>query len=192
VPTYTEILNTLHKDLVRLGSERESVNQKIAKLVKAIEAVQMLAAEEELVIQPPTMPPDMEAGFTDRVRNILKANQYRPLTAVEIRDVLLKETPKDDPKVTLIHAHNTLKRLKAQDEVEESDGPEGRKAYRLKVTFMDAVMATLNTPNLASDFSEAYASVFSTLADGLKETPKGATVGELRRRARELADAGKK
>jgi hypothetical protein len=149
VPTYNEILSTLRQNVEHMVAEHAAIGKKITSLMKAIEAVQALAAEEELVIQPPTMPPEMEAGFTDRVRNILKANPFRPLTAVEVRDVLLKETPKDDPKVTLIHAHNTLKRLKSQDEVDESDAPEGRKAYRIKSPYSSLASLVLENSGFA-------------------------------------------
>ena len=64
---------------------------------------------------------------TDRVRNLLKANPERPITPVAVRDVLLEFDRDADPKAMLIHTHNTLKRLKKEDEVEEIES-EGRVA----------------------------------------------------------------
>ena len=128
---YTQTLSTFHAEMNRLLMERGKIDEQIENLTSVIEIVQRLAKQSnEPIAEPPPMRPDEETGFTDRVRAVLKSNNPRPLTAVDIRDVLLKSAPKDDPKIMMIHTHNTLKRLEKQEEVEEVPGVDGRNAYR--------------------------------------------------------------
>jgi hypothetical protein len=139
VPNYSATLTEFREELKRLLAEQDRIQKQIGLILKAMESIQVLARDsDEPIVQP--LPPDEEAGFTDRVRAILKANPLRPLTAVEIRDVILASESGADPKVMLIHTHNTLKRLHRQQEVEEGDTVDGRKAYKLKYAF-DALAA---------------------------------------------------
>jgi|HubBroStandDraft_6_1064221.scaffolds.fasta_scaffold205363_2 hypothetical protein len=142
---YNETLAAFHAEVERLMAESQQLDEKIKKFLKVIEIVQTLAAESnEPLIEPPPMHPDEEKGFTDRVREILKANSSKRLTAIEIRDVLLKSSPKDDPKIVLIHTHNTLKRLHRQDEVEETRINDGRNAYQWKEASYAEVLGSLS------------------------------------------------
>jgi hypothetical protein len=126
------MLNELNEELNRLMVEREEITAQIERLTTAIESVQELAAQQNYpIIESPPMSPDEETGFTERVRTILKANSSLALTAVIIRDEFLKATPKEDPKILLIHVHNTLKRLRKQGEVEDVTTSAGR-GYRWK------------------------------------------------------------
>jgi hypothetical protein len=140
VPNYTSIVADFEGELHRLIAERDKVNGQIDRITKAIEAIQLLAQESDApIMEPPPLPPDKEAGFSDRVRAILDANPLRTLTALEIRDVMLKTNPKDDPKIMLIHIHNTLKRLFMQGELEEHELAEGRKGYKAQKVWLDEI-----------------------------------------------------
>jgi hypothetical protein len=129
MPNYQAMLDELRAEMTRLERDAFFIQDQIERVRAAIETVEVLAAEsQEPLVQPPQMTSDEEQGFTDRVREVLRMNAPRHLTPVEIRDVLLKSTPDADPKITLIHAHNTLRRLDRQDEVKRSD--DGRTAYK--------------------------------------------------------------
>jgi hypothetical protein len=131
MPSYDAMLVMLRADLDRFITERNTAQQKIERIAAAIEHIEILAEDLDApIMQPPPLGDDEEQGFTDRVREILKANPLKRLTAIEIRNVLLEANPDNDPKVTLIHAHNTLKRLHGQDEVRETQIADGRKAYQ--------------------------------------------------------------
>lgn len=133
MPNYRPILETLRTDLERFIAERDAIEEKIERIGTAIQAIEVLAQEFDApILEPPPLPPDEEQGFTDRVREILKTNSPKRLTAIEIRDVLMKATPDDDPKIVLIHTHNTLKRLRKQEEVKETQIADGRNAYEWK------------------------------------------------------------
>jgi len=144
MPNYSAVIEDFEQELHRLIAERDKVNSQIERITKAIEAVQLLAEEDDApIMQPPPLPPDKEGGFSDRVRAILDANPLRTLTALEIRDVMLQSSPDDDPKVMLIHIHNTLKRLFMQGELEEQELPEGRKGYKARKLWLDEVRAVI-------------------------------------------------
>jgi hypothetical protein len=130
MPNYNAIVAEFQAELDSVIAQRDQLERQIVSISKAMEAIKVLAEESNEPIEPP--PPlmmDSEAGFTDRVRAILRANPAKALSAIIIRDAFLKDAPKDDPKILLIHTHNTLKRLHRQQEVEEVATPEGR-AYR--------------------------------------------------------------
>jgi hypothetical protein len=136
VPNYNVMLGELQEEFKRTITERELLDRRIAGLMKAMEAVKVLAEDaSEPIVSPP--PIADEAGFTDKVRNLLKANPARSFTAVDIRDVFLEFYPKADPKVMLIHTHNTLKRLLKQNEVEEVIGADGKSGYRWLIPKFD-------------------------------------------------------
>jgi hypothetical protein len=145
VPNYNVMLGELQEDFKRAMAEREQLDRRIAGLMKAMEAVKALAEDAaEPIIQPPPLAD--EAGFTDKVRNLLRANPARLFSAVEIRDVFLEFDPKADPKILLIHTHNTVKRLHRQKEVEEVTGSDGKTSYRWQtpgINVGDSVMAIL-------------------------------------------------
>ena len=130
---YEAMLTVLRDDLRRFIAERDAAQQKVERIGAAIAHIEVLAQElDSKIMEPPPLLPDDETGFTARVREILKANSAKRLTAIEIRDVLMKSSPDDDPKIVLIHAHNTLKRLFKQDEVHETRISDGRNAYQWK------------------------------------------------------------
>jgi cell division septum initiation protein DivIVA len=142
MPDYPGILNELLDEIRRVSAERDRLTQRISSLKAAIDTVQTLVQQtEETSIPIPQMPPNMEAGFTDRVRSILRTSPFRHFTAVEIRDSLLTDQNAAEAKVLLIHTHNTLKRLLKQEEVTETE-TEGRTGYtwRLKYAEPDDVM----------------------------------------------------
>jgi hypothetical protein len=133
MPNYLLMLDEMRCEYDRLMAERNHIHGRLAALEKAMEAMNTLVKGSGLPsFTPPPLPPDEDAGFTENVRAVLKANPLRPVTAVEVRDTFMDSDPNGDPKVLLIHAHNTLKRLHKQGEVEESDAFEGRKGYKLK------------------------------------------------------------
>jgi hypothetical protein len=131
VRSYSALIIELDEELKRLALQRELIDRKVANVSKAIEAIKELAEEsDEAIVNPPPLPD--EAGFTERVRALLRVNAAKVLTAVEIRDYMHNLSPNDDPKVLLIHTHNTLKRLKKQKEVDDLVGSDGRIGYRWK------------------------------------------------------------
>lgn len=186
---YTANLMAFRAELNRLLMERERLDEQIKKLGKVIEIVQTLAEDsDEPILEPPPMPPDEERGFTDRVRELLKTNAPKRLTAIEIRDVLVKATPKDDPKIVLIHTHNTLKRLARQDEVEETTITDGRSAYAWKdtrafVNHLAALAALADNPGKGNR---------KTIGQRMKEIASNeAAIGDASRLA-EIAEAERK
>ncbi len=132
MPNYSGMLTVLKNDLDRFIAERDALQQKIDRITAAIDAMEILAIQDSdaPILEPPAMTADEEKGFTDRVRDVLQLNPLRPLTAVEIRDVLLKANPDADPRIALIHIHNTLKRLERQIEVREVQRADGKAAYK--------------------------------------------------------------
>ena len=141
MPNYQEMLDELFDELVELSHTQSQIETRLQRVNAAIEAIKVLASDsDEPLIEPPQMPADEEKGFTDRVREVLKANSLKRLTAIEIRDVILKSSPKDDPKIVLIHIHNTLKRLYKQDEVEETRISDGRNAYQWREIARSALL----------------------------------------------------
>jgi hypothetical protein len=149
MPNYSSMLLTLKADLDRVIGERDALQNKIERINAAIDALELLAAQDSdaPILEPPPMDPEEEKGFSDRVRGVLQANRLRSLTAVEIRDVLLRADPKADPKITLIHTHNTLKRLERQIEVKEVPREEGKTAYRWLRKSSSVAMAMTPIPS---------------------------------------------
>jgi hypothetical protein len=138
------MLEELADELAYLSEAMKKIQVRFRQVDAAMKALELLAEEsDEPLIEPPPMPLDEERGFTDKVREILKANSLKRLTALEIRDVLVKGDPKSDPKIVLIHAHNTLKRLHKQDEVEETQVADGRSAYQWKGTTQNGLLELL-------------------------------------------------
>lgn len=134
---YTEIVVELQAEAERLTHARDKAQQQLDRVMDAIKAIEVLAqASDEPIIQPSPLSEGEEQGFTSHVRAILKANPLRPFTAVEIRNQMQDEWSTDheeyDPKVRLIHIHNTLKRLFKQEEVIEIQAEDGRTAYKWK------------------------------------------------------------
>jgi hypothetical protein len=177
VPNYYETLKEFHAELVRLLAEKDRINKRIESLTKAMESIRALAEElDEPLISPPAMPPDMEEGFTDRVRSVLKANSLRGVTAVDVRDALLQQTPNEDPKIMLIHTHNTLKRLHKQGEVDELPASEGRTPYRWKTanvfadyTRLHALAGLMNAPLDPDALLDVIGGSGKRLVDQVKE-----------------------
>ena len=134
MPNYQAMLDELFDELAELIREQGQVEARLQRVNAAIEAIKILAAEsDDPLVEPPPMPADEEQGFTGRVREILKANSLKRLTALEVRDVIMRSLPDGDPKIVLIHIHNTLKRLHKQEEVEETRISDGRTAYQWKI-----------------------------------------------------------
>lgn len=130
VPNYSEILIQFQAELQRITELRDEAQEQMDRIIRAIKAIEVLAAESDQPVVP--LSPDQEEGFTDQVRTILKVNPLKAFSAVEIRDVILERHPRSNPKVTLIHTHNTLKRLLKQSELTEKTTPDGRTVYTWK------------------------------------------------------------
>jgi hypothetical protein len=138
VPNYNEILATLETELERMIRARDKFQQQVEGVYTAIKAIQVLAQDsQEPIVEPPPLSAHEESGFTDRARSLLKANPARAFTALDVRTVMLEWSPKADPKIMLIHVHNTLKRLFKQGEVDETQTSDGRVAYRWKSSILD-------------------------------------------------------
>jgi hypothetical protein len=154
MPNYNAMLSELHEEFKRLFAERESLDKRLTTLKRAEEAIYALAEEmNEPIVQPPAE----EAGFTDKVRNLLKANPARVFSPVLIRDALLEFDPKADPKVLLIHTHNTLKRLHKQNEVTEVPA-DGKTSYRWRSQGIDIGMGVLSAlKDISQQFGAAAA-----------------------------------
>ncbi len=135
VLNYKALLTEFEDEFQKLMAERKRLDGQIDKVAKAIQAITTLAQESNEAIAYPS-PDSMSAdtGFTDKVRMVMRANPGRPMSAIAIRDVLHEAMPHEDPKIMLIHIHNTLKRLKKQDEIEEIVGFDGH--YRWKSSAM--------------------------------------------------------
>lgn len=122
---------------------RQKIDRKIERIMSAIEAVETLAEESELPVLEPPLSSDEEQGFTDQIRSVFRANSAKALTAIGIRDLLVQRDRQLDPKITLIHTHNTLKRLVKQEEIVETQLPEGRTGYRVRMKPVVDLMAAL-------------------------------------------------
>jgi hypothetical protein len=140
MPNYQATIAEFEDELARLTVQREQLESRMAALTQAIESIKVLAQESD---EPLVVPPDLDDGFTDRVRAIAKANYPRPITAVEVRDVLMESSPHDDPKTVLIHVHNTLKRLHRQKELSAFNGAAGRTAYTYDMNMAREILAQL-------------------------------------------------
>jgi hypothetical protein len=175
MPNYQAMLDELHEEMTRLLYAKNDIELSFQRVSAAVEALKTLAAEStEPLMEPPPMHPDEERGFTDRVREILKANSLKRLTALEIRDVLLKSSPNDDQKIVLIHTHNTLKRLHKQEEVEETRISDGRNAYQWKQpSFAEALGSLRTIAGLATPGEQAYSrkTIGQRLAAAGMDTP---------------------
>jgi hypothetical protein len=173
VPNYNAIITELQAEFDSLVQRKEQLNKQIVELAKAMEAIRVLAEEsDEPTVEPPPLMMDSERGFTDRVRAILRANPAKALTAVVIRDAFLKDAPKDDPKILLIHTHNTLKRLHKQGEVEEVAMQDGR-AYRWSFASRNALADRVNS--LTARTSEREAALHAAVG---RSKPNKAFYGE--------------
>jgi hypothetical protein len=144
---FQEQLVLFHQELTRLTDERDNIDRQISGVLDVIKSLADLVedAGEEPVV--PQLAPEAEAGFTDRVRTLLQASPGRALTAIQIRNAFVEVDPKQDSRVMLIHAHNTLKRLLKQNEVDEVQTTDGRVAYKWKFGWM------AESANLASKLS---------------------------------------
>lgn len=162
MPNYNAMIAELNEELKRLVAQNEQLQNRITAILKAVDTIQILALESDEPIIYPELPP-IESGFTNKVRAVLRANPAKALTAVEIRDVLLKSEPKADSKVMLIHTHNTVKRLKRQEEIEPVFESEGRVAYRWK--------SPPSKPFSLADFAESMGSMGSIDAKALAGFP---------------------
>lgn len=116
---YTKRLEILEERLLLRSGERAGFNKQIDSVLQVIELVKK-HAHEELEVYDILLPghnPGAKVGFTNRVRNIFKANLLKTLNPVSIRDALLEFDMESDPKITLIHTHNTVKRLRRHGEI---------------------------------------------------------------------------
>jgi hypothetical protein len=163
VPNYNEMIAELQEELTRLVAERDKIGEQVEALIKAMNAIKVLALRDDSAqpISTPVMADD--SGFTDKIRSLLKANPARSFTAVEVRDVLLEFDKYADAKVLLIHTHNTLKRLHKQSEVEEvAAGSDGRTSYRWKginvgdavISFLEVLQGKTLTGQITADLSK--------------------------------------
>jgi hypothetical protein len=161
VPNYSQIIQEFQDELQRLMLERNKIDDQIQRLSKALESVQILAADSDApVMEPPPLPPDEEAGFTNRVRAVLNANTSRYLTAIEVRDVLTG--PRDDPKTMLIHTHNTLKRLHRQGEIDEQKLSDGKAGYKAKSIWEHVLKQWVDASAKASTDATSLAGSFGS------------------------------
>jgi hypothetical protein len=133
MPNYTEMALELQVELEQITRAQEKLQKRLEGVINAINAIEVLVQEsDEPIVKPPPLSEDEEQGFTEQVRAILRANSTRAFSAVEIRNVMLEGNPGSDPKVALIHTHNTLKRLFRQNEVLEVQTPDNRTGYKWK------------------------------------------------------------
>jgi hypothetical protein len=131
VPNYDEIAVDLQLELERVLSMRENLNRQAERLQAAIKAIEELAeGSDQPIVEVPLSSLEDERGFTDQIRAIFRANPLKSFTAVAMRNVLIERNPELDPKITLIHAHNTLKRLWKQEEIVVTQAEDGRTAYK--------------------------------------------------------------
>jgi hypothetical protein len=148
MPNYNAAIAEFQAQFDRLLEQRDQLDRQISGVKNVIDAIKTLADEsDEFTIEIPPLPPAEEAGFTDRVRATLRANPALSLTAVVIRDEFLKTDPKADPKVLLIHTHNTLKRLLKQGEVVEASTSAGR-GYRWNFASANAYANIFDSPEM--------------------------------------------
>jgi hypothetical protein len=121
----------LQAELEQITRAQEKLKKRLEGVINAMNAIAVLAQEsDEPIVEPSPLSEDEEQGFTDHVRAILKANPTRAFAAIEIRDLILERDQYADPKITLIHTHNTLKRLFRQEEVLETQMPDRRTGYK--------------------------------------------------------------
>lgn len=123
----------LTAELENITNQIDRLKARAAMLTSALGAIQTLAQEsDEPIVESPVLSPDEERGFTQKIRTILKLNPIKAFAATDIRDLLFERDPSANPKVLLIHVHNTLKRLFKQDEVSEVQLTNGRAGFRWK------------------------------------------------------------
>ena len=122
--------------LGKLVAKREKLNQEISRVSDLViananflpeeEKADQLEQLEQLVAEPP--------GFTESVRNILKANAIRPATALQVREMMAKAgfnlRAYSNPLASI---HTILKRLAERDEVTTSMN-DGQTYYRWKAS----------------------------------------------------------
>jgi predicted transcriptional regulator len=120
--------------LDRLVAKREKLNQEISRVSDLViananflpeeEKADQLEQLEQLVAEPP--------GFTESVRNILKANAIHPATALQVRDLMAKAgfnlRAYSNPLASI---HTILKRLAERGEVTTSMN-DSQTCYRWK------------------------------------------------------------
>jgi len=127
MPNYSAMIKELEGEVAILANDREKLCDRIDTLLNTIESIKRLAeGKEEQVIQPTYIG---DGGFTDRIRSLLELNAAKSFSPKEIREIFAEFDKDADPKVMLIHIHNTVKRLHKQGELEELTRPDG-KAYR--------------------------------------------------------------
>ena len=124
---------------VRLGklvAKREKLNQEISRVSDLVvananflpeeEKADQLEQLEQLVAEPP--------GFTESVRNIMKANAIHPATALQVREMMAKDgfdlRAYSNPLASI---HTILKRLAERGEVTTSVN-DGQTYYRWKAS----------------------------------------------------------
>lgn len=131
VTNYNAMITELEEELTKAIKDRDKLMDRIDALITAIQSVKELAEEasDEKIISPRRVAED--AGFTEQIRTLFQLNAAKSFTPVEIREVLMEFHEDADPKVVLIHVHNTVKRLHKQGEIEEVNRVDGR-GYRLK------------------------------------------------------------
>jgi len=160
-PNYSAMLAELNDELDGLIGERNRLQKKLDAILDAIEAVKTVAEEsDQVIVQPTTLADD--AGFTEKVRELLFVNSAKSFTALEIREVFLEVDKNADPKIMLIHIHNTVKRLHKQGELEEVDRLDG-KGYRWA-----SVTAKSRMAQIKAHVPHGFVPM-NTPADGLKK-----------------------
>ncbi|MDX6559147.1 MAG: hypothetical protein QOF72_2196 [Blastocatellia bacterium] len=130
-------LDSLMSEREALDEKRDAIDQRISKLrrgVIGLGALCGLTGETIRTSHPELFPDDpfgQDTGLTDAVREVLKTNEGF-MSPVAIRDYL-KKTKFDIGKYknALASIHTVLKRLRFQDEVQDSIR-EGRTIYRWK------------------------------------------------------------
>jgi len=120
---YARSLREFQAEKARLIDQKRALEERLERLERVISDVERLADESDdpLVYPPEPMSEQETESFTDRVRQCLLLNDARSLLPKQIRDMLLNGNPTADQRVrqnTLVHVHNTLKRLERQGEVE--------------------------------------------------------------------------
>lgn len=135
----------IQAEIRRLLEMRNNLDKKVDHLTNALKYLEAVSEEsDEPIAEPPFLTAAEDHGFTNKIRAVFRANPTRLLTPISIRDLLVERDSKLDPKIALIHTHNTLKRLVKQNEIVEVQMSDGRAGYRVKpVDLLAALKSSL-------------------------------------------------
>lgn len=133
-----EELSDVMSQREELDSQREELDHRIIQLRKGVFGLTAIAGIEtdEVAKTHPDLFPDLlnpDVGFTDAVRDVLKAHRSYHMSPIEVRNSLrIKGFDLSKYKNVLASIHTILKRLQESREVDVM-AREGKSLYKWKI-----------------------------------------------------------